>query len=48
MGRLADAGIDFKAVTDQLQTEGVQLFCDSFNKANETIAKAISERIGAS
>lgn len=48
MERLAAAGIDVKAVTDQLQTDGVDLFCDSFNKANETIEKALRERIAAS
>lgn len=48
MERLAAAGIDVRAATEKLQTDGVGLFCDSFNKANETIEKALSERIAAS
>jgi len=32
LGALAEAGIDFRAVTDQLQTEGVELFADSYRK----------------
>jgi len=36
--RLQDAGIDFAAVTNQLQEEGVKLFSDAFKKANETLA----------
>ena len=35
--QLADVGIDFKAATDELQVQGVKLFCDSFNKAVESI-----------
>ena len=35
---LADAGIDLRAVTDELQTQGVKLFVDSFEKANDTVA----------
>jgi len=35
--RLEQAGIDFRAVTDELQVEGVELFCESFRKANESI-----------
>ncbi len=35
--RLEEAGIDFRAVTDELQEQGVKLFADSFDKANETI-----------
>lgn len=34
-----EEGIDFKAVTDELQTQGVKLFCDSFDQANATIAR---------
>lgn len=30
-------GIGFKGVTEELQVQGVKLFCDSFAKANETI-----------
>jgi transaldolase len=32
MRNLADVGIDYKAVTAQLQAEGVQLFTDSYRK----------------
>ena len=32
MRNLADVGIDYKAVTAQLQAEGVQLFTDSYHK----------------
>ena len=35
--RIEDAGISFKAVTDELQVEGVRLFAQSFAKANESI-----------
>jgi transaldolase len=35
--KLEEVGIDFKAVTDELQVQGVQLFSDSFAKANESI-----------
>jgi len=35
--RIESAGISFKAVTDELQTQGVKLFCDSFDKAVESI-----------
>ena len=35
--RLEAVGIDFKAVTDELQVEGVRLFSESFAKANESI-----------
>jgi transaldolase len=34
---LEEAGIDFKSVTDELQVQGVKLFCDSYDKARETI-----------
>src|SRR5207249_1227298 len=34
--RLEEAGISFKAVTDELQVEGVRLFSESFAKANES------------
>lgn len=47
MERLAEVGIDFKANTDQLETDGVDAFTKSFNSANETIEKALSERVGA-
>jgi len=35
--RLEAVGISFKAVTDELQVEGVRLFSESFAKANESI-----------
>ena len=35
--RLEAVGVDFKAVTDELQVEGVRLFSESFAKANESI-----------
>jgi transaldolase len=48
---LEDAGIDFKAVTDELQVQGVKLFSDSFAKANESIRQKrdalLAERAGA-
>lgn len=34
---LSDAGVDLREVTDELQTQGVQLFSDSFRKAFETV-----------
>ena len=34
---LAAAGIELKAVTDELQTQGVDLFIDSYNKANAVV-----------
>jgi len=37
--RLQDVGIDFAAVTNQLQEEGVKLFSDAFKKAGETLAR---------
>jgi transaldolase/glucose-6-phosphate isomerase len=36
---IESAGISFKAVTDELQTQGVKLFCDSFDKAVESIVQ---------
>jgi len=48
---LEEAGIDFKAVTDELQVQGVKLFSDSFAKANESIRQKrdalLAERAGA-
>jgi transaldolase len=32
-----ETGINFKALTDELQTQGVKLFCDSYDKARQTI-----------
>jgi transaldolase len=43
MRKLADVGIDFKALMDELQTQGVKLFSDSFNKAHETLASKREE-----
>ncbi len=37
--RIESAGISFRAVTDELQTQGVKLFCDSFDKAVESIVQ---------
>ena len=37
--RIEGAGISIKAVTDELQTQGVKLFCDSFDKAVESIVQ---------
>lgn len=48
MEQLAAAGVDVKGATEKLQTDGVDLFTDSFNKANETIEKALREQIAAS
>lgn len=35
--RLRDAGIDFSAATEELQTQGVQLFTDAFTKASHMV-----------
>jgi transaldolase len=40
---LEEAGVDFKLVTDELQTQGVKLFSDSFEKANSTVAAKLHE-----
>ncbi len=45
--RLEDAGISFKTVTDELQVEGVRLFSESFNKANESIKQKRDALVGA-
>ena len=49
--QLEEAGISFKAVTDELQIQGVKLFSDSFAKANESIKQKrealLAERAGA-
>lgn len=37
MRQLAEAGIDFEAVTDALQVQGVKLFADSFDQLLESI-----------
>jgi transaldolase len=52
MQQLEDAGISIRAVTDELQTQGVQLFIDSYTKASETVrnkcaAMREAEGIGA-
>jgi len=39
MRRLEEAGISFRAVTDELQVDGVRLFSESFAKANDSIRK---------
>jgi transaldolase len=46
--RLEEAGIDFKAVTDELQVEGVRLFSESFAKANESIKQKRDALVAAS
>jgi transaldolase/glucose-6-phosphate isomerase len=45
--RIEEAGISFKGVTDELQTQGVKLFCDSFDKAVESIARKREALSGA-
>jgi hypothetical protein len=35
--RLGEVGIDFRGVTDELQTQGVDLFTASYEKARDTI-----------
>jgi transaldolase len=46
--RLSDAAIDFFAVTEELQTQGVKLFADAFTKATQTVkekrAKILAEK----
>jgi len=37
--RIEAAGISFQAVTSELQSQGVQLFCESFDKAVQSIAQ---------
>jgi transaldolase len=44
---LEEMGIDFKAVTDELQEQGVKLFCDSYDKARETIRQKSESLAGA-
>jgi transaldolase len=46
MERLAELGIGFRAVTDELQKQGVDLFCDSFHKAVESIKEKVAWRQG--
>jgi transaldolase/glucose-6-phosphate isomerase len=46
--QIEEAGISFKAVTDELQTQGVKLFCDSFDKAVESIVQKREVLRGAS
>ncbi len=38
---LEEAGVDFKAVTDELQTQGVKLFADSFAQASATVTSKL-------
>ena len=42
-----EMGIDFKAVTDELQEQGVKLFCDSYDKARDTIRQKSESLAGA-
>ena len=44
---LEEMGIDFKAITDELQTQGVKLFCDSYDKARATIREKSEALAGA-
>jgi transaldolase len=44
---LEEFGIDFKAVTDELQVQGVKLFSDSFQKANASIKQKREELLKA-
>jgi transaldolase/glucose-6-phosphate isomerase len=50
---LENVGIDFRAVTDELQVQGVKLFADSYEKARATVEEkrdrilAEKKRIGA-
>ncbi len=39
IGRVEEAGVSFRAVTDELQTQGVKLFIDSFDKAVGSIVQ---------
>jgi transaldolase len=45
--RIEQAGISFKAVTDELQVQGVKLFTDSFMKANASIKEKRDALVGA-
>jgi transaldolase len=42
-----EMGIDFKAVTDELQEQGVKLFCDSYDKVRDTIRQKSETLAGA-
>jgi transaldolase/glucose-6-phosphate isomerase len=47
MDRLAEVGVDMKQITDNLQTDAVELFVESFEKLiNQVSAKRISLRTG--
>lgn len=49
MRDLESAGIDFSAVTDELQVQGVKVFSDSFARARETVEQKrakIAEEMG--
>ena len=45
--RLGEAGVSIKAVTEELQTQGVKLFIDSFDKAVESIVRKREALSGA-
>ena len=45
---LEAAGIDFRAVTDELQVQGVKLFADSFAKARATVEEKRSRILASS
>jgi transaldolase len=44
---IEEMGIDFRAVTDELQEQGVKLFCDSYDKARATIRQKSEALAGA-
>jgi len=43
---LEDAGIDFRALTDELQVQGVKAFVDSFEKARDTVRQKRDDLLG--
>ncbi|HUF52702.1 MAG TPA: transaldolase [Dehalococcoidia bacterium] len=51
VAELEEIGIDFTAVTDQLQVDGVQAFIESFESARKTVeekmSRVLAEKVGA-
>ncbi len=51
VAELEEIDINFKAVTDQLQVDGVQAFIDSFEGARKTVqekmSRVLAEKVGA-
>jgi transaldolase len=51
IAELEKEGIDFKAVTDKLQVDGVKAFADSFEAARKTVqekmSRVLAEKVGA-